>query len=472
MLSQSCDNNSHREFDATNSFSMAVIYSCPAHKQLLCSWEGYASDIKHHFEKEHCNLLSYTNFVDIDLEQLPQNKLLFLDGKIYLMQNSLNDKGLVIRLRYLGSKEVASKLRFNITVSVNQILYKYEPSRYFSCIVPRTGGWEINLQSLQTFHQDLKLIQCCVLIEENQRLERKFSDVSLKINNKFIEKNAIDETEANYLDAINRIENRLSFLKSNRNSDDFMDKISQLNFSILEEPFQEKEDFKSDYSESLPNIPEEINLTCSSCALDMLPPIYLCKKGHNVCSWCKASPCKICSEAVTIERNRDLENISRTHLHQCRYFSDGCNERLLYNEVRVHEAKCNFCKYKCSICPYLGRFDHFYNHLKVVHSSIKVVQTTRCSFPKNTNMFLVNKSIGIFYCQSETDDNCLIWRATFCGPKERQFFCEITFKGSKYKEAIFLKRRENVYEIKKSIDELKKMKAKEKYAALSVTTYE
>lgn len=451
---------------------MAEIYLCPTYKQLLCPWEGYASDIKHHFEKEHSNLLSYSNLVDIDLTQLPENKLLLLEGEIYLMQNSTDNNRLVIKLRYLGSNIMAARLKYTVTITINKILYKYEPSRYFSCINPVTEGWEINLECLKKFHNNFKLILVSVLIEETKALERKFSDVSLKINNKFIERNIVDETEASYLDAINCIDNKIQNLK-NRNSCDFMDNLSVLNFSILEEPFKGREELKSDQlGDSLPNIPEEINLSCSSCSLDMLPPIHLCTNGHNVCVWCKSNPCKVCNGQVTLARNSDLENISRTHLHQCRYFSEGCNEKLLYNEVRAHEAKCKFCKYKCYVCNFEGKFDNVLNHLKIVHSSIKIGQSTRCNFPKDTVMYLVNKSIGIFYCQSELDGNFIIWRATFCGPKERQFFCEITFKGSKYKDALFLRRNENVYEIKKQIDELKKMKAKEKYAVITITSYE
>ncbi|XP_063909804.1 uncharacterized protein LOC135127288 [Zophobas morio] len=492
---------------------MAVIYLCPADKSLACCWEGCVGEIKQHFENEHNGLLFRTNNIEIDLDKLPENKLLYLEEELFLMQNCIDRDKLIVKLRYLGSNEAAAKMNYDLSIAVNEISYRYNPG-FFSTVVPTTQGWEINLDCLKRFHAEVKTVTCKIILEEIFTQKRRSSDTSLKINNKFVESNAIDTTVAEMLHDLTFLEDKiqklhqqksqertpteesllemldgLAFLEDKikskhsgdesddkkRESGDYMDRISQLNLSMLEEPFTEKyEEYKNEYlSDSLPNIPEELNLSCSTCHLDMLPPIYLCANGHNVCSWCKSKPCKLCNGTVTITRNTHLENISRTHLHQCRYSPEGCSERLLYNEVRAHEAKCNFCKYKCMCdCPYEGKFKEFSNHLKILHSSVKIVQHPKADFPKNSELYIVHNTVGIFHCKSEIVDDFLIWRATFCGPSERQFFCEIAFKGSKYKEPIFLKRKGNVYEIRKPLAELKKNKAKEKYAVLTITSYD
>ncbi|RZB40143.1 Sina domain containing protein [Asbolus verrucosus] len=468
---------------ATQPFSgnitMAVIYLCPADKRLLCSWEGYASDIKQHFEKEHNGLLFHTNSVEIDLNILHENRLLHLEDEIYLIQSYVEDNKLCLTLRYLGPSEMAARMHYDVAITVGGVFYKYEEGRKFSCVTPTVKGWEIDLESLEKFHGKLQALMCTVLIEDNGEIRRKVSDVSLEINNSFVERNACDETEASILEALNFIDGKIERLKMDKSSDDIMDKISHLNLTILEEPFNEGRKYSSEESRSdhlmeiLPDIPEELNLSCSSCTLDMLPPIYLCINGHSVCSWCKRNPCKICNGIITPARNTDLENISRTHKHLCRYSSDGCSEKLLYNEVRGHEARCRFCKYRCSSgCCYEAKFQDLIYHLRILHTSVKISRTMRNEFPKNTEMYVASRSIGIFYCKSEQQGEVIAWTATFCGPKERQFFCELTFKGSKFKEPVFMKRRDNVYEIAKSVAELKKMKAKEKYAVLTITSYD
>ncbi|KAJ3627829.1 hypothetical protein MTP99_015178 [Tenebrio molitor] len=451
---------------------MAVIYLCPADKRLLCSWEGHASEIKQHFEKEHDRLLFHTNQVEIDLNTLPENRLLYLDEEMYLLQNYIENETLRLKLRYLGLNEIASKMQYDICITINGISYKYESERYFSCVIPKAEEWEINLECLEKYHGKLDSLVCTVLIDEHNFHKRRTSDTSLRINNRYVEKNVCDLTEEEYTEALYLVDEKIKRLRDSR---DFMDKISQLNFSILEEPFTNTHSpSEEQIPEELPNIPEELDLSCTSCHLDMLPPIYLCVSGHNVCSRCKSHPCKVCNAMITTSRNIALENVSRTHLHHCRYASDGCTEKYMYNQLRAHEARCQFCRYKCPSddCPFEGRFTHFLNHLKVVHGSVKIGFSTRNDFPKNHELYVVNKAVGVFFCKSEQKNDSICWRATFCGPTERQFFCEINFKGSKYKEPIFLKRHENVYELTKPVAELKKMKAKAKYAVLSITCYD
>lgn len=454
---------------------MAVIYLCPADKRLLCSWEGYASDIKQHFEKEHNGLLSHTNSLEIDLNILQENRLLLLEDETYLIQSYIQNDKLFLKLRYLGSSADASKIQYEIVVSVDNILYQYDAGKKFPCVLPKPDEWMINLQQLEELHGKLETLTCSVLLQHKFGCtpSRKASEVSLNIGNIYVEQNAYDETEMQLMEGLLLIDEKIEQLKYNQQLDaaeelikddselkkkengDIMDRISLLNFEMLEKSTLES------------------NLSCTSCTLNMLPPIYLCLEGHNVCSRCKTVSCKLCNSKITTTRNIDLENISRTHKHFCRYHSDGCNERLMYNEVRAHEARCLFCKYKCTNeCHFEGKYLNFLNHLKIVHSSIKIIYTTHFEFPKNTEMYVVNNNIGIFYCYSKQTNDYIRWTAVFCGPKERHFSCDIEFKNSKFKDKIFLKRRENIYEFEKFSLDLKKMKAKDKNAFLTITTYD
>lgn len=450
---------------------MAVIYLCPADKRLLCSWEGNANDIEQHFEKEHSGLLFRTNTVNIDLNILRENRVVFLDQETYLLQSYTENHKLFLKLRYLGAASKASNKLYDITITVNNTLYQFEEGRKVQVVTPKTDGWEVNLQYL-TIHGQIQSLTCTLHVQDVSRKEP-----DLKINNRMVEKHACDAIEDSYLDAISLLESKLAELKKDKNNtDDFMDKISHLNLSILEEPFPRSRQFSVDETpgDFLPEISEEMYMACSSCSIDMLPPIYLCVNGHNICSSCRRYKCKECNGVVTPCRNTDLENSSRIHKHPCRYKADGCPEKLFYNEVRGHEARCQYCKYKCQSesCLFEGRFKQLTNHLNVLHASYKISSSLSNEFPKNTEFYISHRSKGVFYCKSTQNGDLITWKAIFCGPKERMFFCELYFKGSKSTEPHFLKRHDNVYEITKSITDLKKIKAKEKNAVLTITSYD
>ncbi|XP_044756448.1 uncharacterized protein LOC123315002 [Coccinella septempunctata] len=461
--------------------SVNAVYICPTDKSLQCSWKGSAEDIMDHFIQEHEDLLLHSSEIDIDLRISSENRLLFLNEEIFLIQLKIENKFLRIGLRYLGPKRIADSIYYDIVIKVDD--QSYFPDYFGSgpSIFEITDGfWTINLDYLRFLHVDLTSVQCNFSISTKPELAvEDFGAVSVENNADDVEvvEGSSNENTVIDDDEIDEILNDDLELRSSRDKskdEDALDNMSALNFSLLESSNR----YCRRYS-SFMGIPEELfsekvktDLSCGNCFINMLPPIYLCVNGHNICAECRYESCKICYGTVTENRNKDLEDYSRKCLHLCRYHQEGCMESFMFNEIRNHEIKCSFCVYRCmQDCSFKGKFVEFYSHFRIKHPSCKVFYATPVDFPRNSEFFVCDNRLGIFHCTSVLAKNSVRWIVVFLGPRDRNYSCELTFKGDKTKNVLFLKRLEDQYSIAQSKEDLKKMKVKDKNAVLTITGY-
>jgi len=97
-------------------------------------------------------------------------------------------------------------------------------------------------------------------------------------------------------------------------------------------------------------------LECPICCETMTPPILQCLSGHSVCTACggkltKCPTCRVRLSPKTRIRNLSLENLASEskHLLACRFEPRGCKEKLLYSDLKAHQAACG-CRPLC--CPH------------------------------------------------------------------------------------------------------------------------
>ncbi|XP_045468148.1 uncharacterized protein LOC123676341 [Harmonia axyridis] len=462
--------------------SLNAVYICPTDKSLQCSWQGSSQDILDHFIKEHEDLLLHSSEVDVDLRICSENRLLFLNEEIYLIQLKIDNDYLKIGLRYLGPQKIANSIFYDIILKVDE--QSYFPD-YFgngpSIFQVIDGFWLVNLGYLRLLHENVNSIQCNFSISTKSEDSFEQTDTSVSFENGTIDEEEEAEHSSNENtviedDEIDEILNgdlELRDPKGRAQEEDALDNMSALNFSLLENNRHCRR-----YSSFL-GIPEELfsekvitDLSCSNCFINMLPPIYLCENGHNICAECRYESCKVCYGIVTDNRNKDLEDYSRKCLHLCRYHQEGCMESFMYNEIRNHEIKCSFCVYRCmQDCSFKGKFVEFHSHFRIKHPSCKIYKDTPVDFPRNSDFFVCDSRLGIFHCTSMLSKNSIRWVVVFLGPKDRNFSCELTFKGVRMKNVLFLKRLEDQYSIAQSKEDLKKMKVKDKNAVLTITGY-
>ena len=105
------------------------------------------------------------------------------------------------------------------------------------------------------------------------------------------------------------------------------------------------------------------------------PPIYLCEKGHGLCSTCREQlktedkPCPVCRGKLTDTRNLAVENfLEKLPKIRCKY--DGCTfERSDMQLVKNHEdEECREKPVQCRLCPESVAISKMVNHLETKHN--------------------------------------------------------------------------------------------------------
>jgi len=105
------------------------------------------------------------------------------------------------------------------------------------------------------------------------------------------------------------------------------------------------------------------------------PPIYLCEKGHGLCSTCREQlkaedkPCPVCRGKLTDTRNLAVENfLEKLPKTRCKY--DGCTfERSEKQLVKNHEDQdCREKPVKCRLCPESVAMSKMVSHLETKHN--------------------------------------------------------------------------------------------------------
>ncbi|XP_057660346.1 uncharacterized protein LOC130896349 [Diorhabda carinulata] len=458
-----------------------LIYLCPTDKKYACSWEGKSEDILHHFEEEHDDLLHFSDTFFIDLAILSENRLLFVEDEIYLAQTKIFDNIMEIKLRYLGPEAISKKITYHVLLKVN---YDLCHPGYIS--VNNNGSITVDLAILEKDIGTITAVECTFNI--NKDIDDETDDVfvsQVESNERIIEQGEYEDvglTEENYnMTGFEHLPLSNSGSQSSVGGKWYKNGSKNPDVSLSRSKTISVDDIKRRHIQrakstlslgAISEIDTDSSPNCTECFVPLIPPIFLCRNGHNFCQKCQPGLCPICSEKVTYHRNIRLEENFGKFLLPCKYKKYGCPQKLLNDDLYDHEAYCTFCDYQCPIesCHFEGQFKHMWNHLKVIHGTKKILESFIVTFKNIPEAFLVNEERGIFYCYVTFIDDYVQWKAIFCGPKERRFFCELKFKEGQLKQPVLLNRSENVYFIALSLQDLKRMKVKAKNAILTITS--
>ncbi|GLH17238.1 Probable E3 ubiquitin-protein ligase sinah, partial [Gryllus bimaculatus] len=73
------------------------------------------------------------------------------------------------------------------------------------------------------------------------------------------------------------------------------------------------------------------SLVCAACAHYMVAPIEQCKRGHNICKFCRRRAhqhrCPVCSARLSGIRNVVAEDMARKLLFPCVHAHAGCSRQ-------------------------------------------------------------------------------------------------------------------------------------------------
>lgn len=481
-----------------------LIYLCPSDKKYHCSWEGHAEDILDHFEKEHDDLLHYGETFDIDLETPRENRLFLIDEEIYLTQVFVNKKKIIFKLRYLGLKQLAKKITYNIIVRIGDVDCDAELIK-----TTAEGFLEVDLATIKNNNSELQQLGCILnvlkgfsdnddcsiqsvlserrnsLPSDSVKLEESVEEHEMHVlddigeENEIVSKEVINDKESvvekkdknidkDVQQVVQENEEKTKAIKPN------VPEVSSLHRSKTSASDESKRRWnRANSTMSLGSIQEIDNsIICNNCNNCLKTPIYICPTGHHFCEQCQTGDCNICKMKITFVRDADLEKfINKFSLSPCQFQKYGCPERLLNDDLHQHEANCSFCLYKCPIseCLFEGQYKGLCKHLKLIHSSTKLLSSFILSFNNYPEAFLANEEKGIFYCYVIHGIEDVVWVAKYCGSKDRNFFCELKFKDGKMKEPVLLKKDGNVFRIRKTVSDLKRLKVKPKNAVLTIT---
>ncbi|XP_023240760.1 E3 ubiquitin-protein ligase Siah1-like [Centruroides sculpturatus] len=128
--------------------------------------------------------------------------------------------------------------------------------------------------------------------------------------------------------------------------------------------------------ESLPEPALMALFECPVCYDYMTPPTFQCPEGHTICSRCKTQvrQCPVCRGELRNFRNLTLEKLAEIIALPCIYKENGCPEKRLLKDRKVHELHCSFRTCSCpsldEACDWEGVYQQIIPHLTENHSYI------------------------------------------------------------------------------------------------------
>ena len=95
-------------------------------------------------------------------------------------------------------------------------------------------------------------------------------------------------------------------------------------------------------------------LMCPVCIKMARPPIKQCCRGHPICHTCweKCPWCPLCRVRKTDTRALAIEQLATGVVVECDYKSEGCCEKILYENLQAHYDSCAYHTVAC--CPIDG----------------------------------------------------------------------------------------------------------------------
>jgi E3 ubiquitin-protein ligase SIAH1 len=121
-----------------------------------------------------------------------------------------------------------------------------------------------------------------------------------------------------------------------------------------------------------------IELECPVCLEYMLPPITLCKNGHDICGHCKPKlkHCHTCRGPILDMRSQALEKLARRLQYPCRFRKFGCAVILNADKMTDHQQNCPRIRFNCPMieekhthCPWECSLEDMMEHLKTEHGN-------------------------------------------------------------------------------------------------------
>lgn len=136
---------------------------------------------------------------------------------------------------------------------------------------------------------------------------------------------------------------------------------------------------KQPQKENTENAPQKSNdkllkeMECLVCYEYMVPPIFLCTRGHSICGTCKNTKgiarCPMCQANVTNMRNFALENVTVATKYPCRNNDAGCKFMGNSINIRNHEKQCVMLRVECPFgCGWKGNTNNVIEHSQKSHN--------------------------------------------------------------------------------------------------------
>ncbi|KAK9877185.1 hypothetical protein WA026_016934 [Henosepilachna vigintioctopunctata] len=149
------------------------------------------------------------------------------------------------------------------------------------------------------------------------------------------------------------------------------------------------------------------DLECPVCVEFMVPPIYICRIGHNVCKCCndKLQYCPLCRSQLLGGRNFTLEKLTATINYPCVNRKEGCGFIGPIVQVKKHENDCKLSERKCieSNCSWVGPGFEVNEHIMNSHNSLALNTVCNLQQNKDINHFYISFDNKIFILNIKFD---------------------------------------------------------------------
>ncbi|XP_026729422.1 uncharacterized protein LOC113495044 isoform X2 [Trichoplusia ni] len=169
-------------------------------------------------------------------------------------------------------------------------------------------------------------------------------------------------------------------------------------------------------------------LECPVCLEWMEPPISQCRRGHLVCSRCRArlASCPVCRTTFSSVRNRAMEGVAEMLRYPCRH---GCGREVRLRRRGPHEASCAARRYHCPAPP-CARHPALQHHELALHFQckhlpiLKIGRKHKFSMKVNTEQhdnWVIMALDEYFHLRVDVDIRTwgVIVYVAFIGPKRR-----------------------------------------------------
>jgi E3 ubiquitin-protein ligase SIAH1 len=152
----------------------------------------------------------------------------------------------------------------------------------------------------------------------------------------------------------------------------------------------------------------------------MIPPITLCRNGHNICNSCKPNleTCPNCRDPILHTRNYALEDLCHKLKYPCKFHDEGCEDIFSVKHIKEHQAVCHHGIHNCPLdrvpeidCEWNGEYKKLITHLESQHGNL-ILSGNKFLSPETDGsafILLVHNEIFLFYkCYRDGKCYCVV----------------------------------------------------------------